>query len=88
MKHKLLVAAGAVLAAAAVSVFVHVRKGNNVMDEFFDANVEALANDESTSGSLSCFRQLTEDSNEQALYCGTCSDVPGRGSRKSICFKK
>ncbi|MCM1177404.1 MAG: NVEALA domain-containing protein [Clostridium sp.] len=43
MKHKFLLAAGAVLASAAVSVFVYVQKGNNAMDEFFDANVEALA---------------------------------------------
>ncbi|MCM1502601.1 MAG: NVEALA domain-containing protein [Bacteroidales bacterium] len=44
MKHKFLVAAGAaIVAAAAVSVLVHVRNENNAMDEFFDANVEALA---------------------------------------------
>ncbi|MCM1502599.1 MAG: NVEALA domain-containing protein [Bacteroidales bacterium] len=54
MKHKFLVAAGAaIVAAAAVSVFVHVRNENDAMDEFFNANVEALANDES-SGSAGC----------------------------------
>ncbi|MCM1502597.1 MAG: hypothetical protein NC115_08045 [Bacteroidales bacterium] len=49
MKHKLLVAVGA---AAAVSVFVYVQNGNNAMDEFFDANVEALADDEIIVGDL------------------------------------
>ncbi|MCM1177407.1 MAG: hypothetical protein NC115_08085 [Bacteroidales bacterium] len=56
MKHKLLVAAGAVLAAAAVSVYVYVQNGNNAMDEFFDANVEALADNEDGVASIPCIR--------------------------------
>ncbi|MCM1177409.1 MAG: NVEALA domain-containing protein [Clostridium sp.] len=49
MKHKFIVAAGAALVTAAVSAFVYVKNGSSPMDEFFNANVEALASDESSS---------------------------------------
>ena len=45
MKKKLLLAAGAMLAAAAVSVYVNNEK--NSMSDLFNANVEALTNSES-----------------------------------------
>ena len=46
MKKTILLAAGAVLLAAAVSAFVYVKNENNSMDELFEANVEALTNGE------------------------------------------
>ena len=55
MKKKIFLAAGAVLVAAAVSVFVCVNNERNSMDELFNANVEALADDES-SNSQACDR--------------------------------
>ncbi len=48
MKKSLLIAAGAALASIAVSVFVYVNNGKNGADEFFNANVEALADGEGT----------------------------------------
>ena len=47
MKRKLLLAAGAMLAAAAVSAFVYVNNEKNSMSDLFNANVEALTNSES-----------------------------------------
>ena len=52
MKKKIFLAAGAVLVAAAVSVFVCVNNERNSMDELFNANVEALADDEIIVGPL------------------------------------
>ena len=54
-------------------------------DDMFSANVEALARDESRG--VKCFYQLTADPNDQVTYCGTCSELPGRGSRKGTCYK-
>ncbi len=58
-----LLAAGAVLLAAAVSAFVYVKNENNSMDELFEANVEALTNDESviTCDSGICGRCFVEE---------------------------
>ncbi len=50
MKKKLLLAAGAVLLASAVSAFIYVNKESNPMDELFNANVEALTGSESSQG--------------------------------------
>jgi len=50
MKYKFLVAAGAAIAAAAVTVYVNNEK--NTMDDFFSANVEALAEGEIVVGNL------------------------------------
>ncbi len=46
MKKSFMIAAGAALAAIAVSVFVYVNNGKNEMDDLFYANVEALADNE------------------------------------------
>ena len=53
MKKHILLAAGAVLVVAAVSVFVYVKNERNSMDELFNANVEALAQQE-TGLSILC----------------------------------
>lgn len=52
MKKNFLVAAVVALVAAAVSVFFYVNNGKNEMDDFFNANVEALADDEIIVGPL------------------------------------
>ncbi len=52
MKKMILLAAGAVLLAASVSIFVYVNNENNTMGELFDANVEALTQDEIIVGPL------------------------------------
>ena len=52
MKKTFLLAAGAVLLTAAVSTFVYVNNESNSMDELFDANVEALTQDEIIVGPL------------------------------------
>ncbi len=52
MKKKLLLAAGAVLLASAVSAFIYVNKESNQMDELFNANVEALTEGEIIVGTL------------------------------------
>lgn len=46
MKKALFIAVGAALVAVAVSVFTYVNNGKNEMDNLFNANVEALADDE------------------------------------------
>ena len=46
MTKKIVLAAGAVLVAAAVSAFVCVNNGRTSMDDLFYANVEALADGE------------------------------------------
>lgn len=48
MNKRMFLLAGSVLVAAAVSVFVYVKNENSSMDELFNANVEALANNEGT----------------------------------------
>ncbi len=50
MKRNILLAAGAMLVAAAVSAFVYVKNERNSMDELFNANVEALAEGEGGAG--------------------------------------
>ena len=52
MKKNIILAAGAVLVAAAVSAFVYVNSGRNTMDDLFNTNVEALARYEIIVGDL------------------------------------
>lgn len=53
MKRTFLFAAvGVAFMTAAVSTFVYVNNGSNSMDELFDANVEALTQDEIIVGPL------------------------------------
>jgi len=63
MKKKILIAAGAALAAAAVSVFVYANSGKNAMDDFFNANVEALAKGETGIGRICAY-----DTNRWCIY--------------------
>ena len=52
MKKKMIFAAAAVFMAASVSVFTYISSERNAMDELFNANVEALAQDEIVVGPL------------------------------------
>lgn len=48
------------------------------------ANVDALSSVE--SGGKECSRILIEDPSDMVVYCGTCSEQPGRGKKKSVCY--
>ncbi len=50
------------------------------------SNVEALASGESSSGGGECYKSLIYDPSDQVVYCGTCSYMPGRGRKKSVCY--
>ncbi len=76
MKTKLQLAAGAVLVAASVSAFVYVNNERNSMSDLFNANVEALARNE--SGGDVCYQSITSADGQQVKYCPTCCFVPGK----------
>ena len=61
MKKAILLAAGAVLLAATVSTFVYVKNGSDSMDELFDANVEALTQNEDDLSSAIWIRSYRQD---------------------------
>lgn len=73
MKRSLVLAAGAVLVAAAVSAFVYVNNGRNSMDDLFNANVEALARNESGGSSVMC----SQTRNSGNYYMKDCSNCGG-----------
>lgn len=86
MKNKIILfAAGAALLITSVLTFRNVNRTNDSMDDLFRANVEALARNE--AGFIECFKNMKSDPCEEAIYCGTCSKMPGRGSKKSVCYK-
>ena len=68
IKKSLLIAAGAALAAIAVSVFVYVNNGKNEMDDLFYANVEALARDEGTPVKT-CYTQNWAGERGSYIFC-------------------
>lgn len=86
MKKVISLAAGAVLVAAAVSAFVCVNNEKNDSKVFFRINVEVLADSEEGKGEV-CYRKFKEDPCEQEIYCGTCQNLPGRASDKSVCYR-
>ncbi|MCM1177400.1 MAG: hypothetical protein NC308_04370 [Clostridium sp.] len=85
MKHKLLVAVGAVLAAAAVSVLVYVRNGNNAMDEFFNANVEALARSEGSGFGPMC-SQTGNPGTYRMKLCSNCNGNLGNYAMDRVAY--
>ena len=94
MKRSLVLAAGAVLVAAAVSAFVYVNNGRNSMDDLFNANVEALASQEETiyrDGSVTCFRSTYDDGSlgyylrvRECLNCTIVDATSASGSSKCM----
>ncbi|MBO5194013.1 MAG: hypothetical protein J6B62_03875 [Bacteroidales bacterium] len=73
MKRNIFLAAGAVLVAAAVSVFVYVKNENYSMNELFNANVEVLARSESGGFGPQCSKTGSSGTNRMKL----CSDCNG-----------
>lgn len=69
MKRSLVLAAGAVLVAAAVSAFVYVSCGRNFMDDLFNANVEALASQETGYEDLKDSRWWVNENDPHAIIC-------------------
>ena len=79
MKKSILLAAGAVLLAAAVSAFVYVKnENNNSLNELFEANVEVLTNDESSLTTWSCDGSAFKHCSATCGKCGTT--ISGRGN--------
>ena len=84
MRKKFFFIAVSAIVAVSAGIFAYLNSESR-SDDMFSANVEALARDESRG--VKCFYQLTADPNDQVTYCGTCSELPGRGSRKGTCYK-
>lgn len=55
-------------------------------DHHLQLNIDALADGESGAGN-DCYDILHNDPTEQVIFCGSCTTEPGRGKRKSVCFK-
>ena len=72
MKKNLIVAAGAMLVAAAVSTFVYVNNEKEGQTSFFKANVEALANDENPNTGIS---GKCDDEPKACLYICSCGRI-------------
>lgn len=51
------------------------------------ANVDALASEEMPGGGNDCYKIVNDDPSDQVVYCGTCGEIPGRGRKKSVCYK-
>ena len=80
-----LIAAVVVLAAASVAVMVNAGKP----DSFFEANVEAWADDESAAGYVICYSESVVKVGYTYYDCGTCEkvyDEKGRGNYTK-CFR-
>lgn len=70
-----------------LSASVYVNNGRNSMDDLFNANVEALAQNESGKY-IDCYERIVSDPTDEVMYCGTCSEIPGRWkSGMSFCLK-
>ena len=74
MKRKMILAAGAVLAAAAVSAFFYVNNERNSMSDLFNANVEALARNEDSS---SCTGPKYNKTCRCKIGYASCQDLYG-----------
>ena len=87
MKNKfVLSAAGAVLLAASVTTFVCTNKSNDLMDDLFRANVEALARNE--SGGIMCLQYMGEyDLTQPRVYCKTCTKIYSTVTTFAICYR-
>jgi len=59
---------------------------NRDIDIYMFANVDALASEETPDGN-NCYKIVNDDPSDQVVYCGTCGEIPGRGSKKSVCYK-
>ena len=60
---------------------------NRDIDIYMFANVDALASEETPEGGNKYYKLVNDDPSDQVIYCGTCEEIPGRGRKKSVCFK-
>lgn len=54
------------------------------LSDFALANIEALASNE-LSEPKSCYNKVTNKTGQWARYCGTCTLIPGVGTRPGTC---
>lgn len=80
MKKVIFVAIAIMVLCVSVALTVKSFSGR---DYVLDANVEVIASSESNA---ECYKTLITDPSDTVKYCGTCSDQPGRGRRKSVCY--
>ena len=73
------------LILASVTV-IAVADSRNKVDSFIEANIDALAETEASSGKK-CYNNIKNDPVEEVVFCGTCTTLPGRGTGKSNCYK-
>ncbi len=85
MKKSFLIAAGAALAAIAVSVFVYANNGKNEMDDLFYANVEALARNEGGGFGPICSQTGYRGTHYMKL-CSNCSVPMGNYDNSRVAF--
>ena len=81
MKNKIVIAVGTFILTAGMAAFVFASSERNVMENLFDANVEALARSESGSKAM-CYSQYSVNDTMRCLECGTCNYVNGAGVDK------
>ena len=74
MKKLILIAVSAAVAVSAC-IFACLSSESRT-DEFFEANVEALADNEERG--QKCYLEIKSDPNDQDIYCGTCTEIPGK----------
>lgn len=82
MKNDLLSIVGVGLTMITVLTTVYVNNNSGSQRELFKANVEALADEQVSSGKSACYMQYTESENSHCFICGKCEMVPGIGSQK------
>ena len=87
MKKTILLAAGAVLLAAAVSAFVYVKNENNSMDELFEANVEALTRNESGGQYVICVKGYVPG-NKTYHLCSSCERIATGVTEMALCMPR
>lgn len=81
MKNKMAIAVGTMILTAGMAAFIFASSERNVMENLFDANVEALARSESGSKAM-CYSQYSVNETMRCLECGTCKYVDGAGVDK------
>lgn len=73
MKKNTIVIIAAIIAVATILPVKTINKSSSL----FDANVEALTEEESTGGEK-CYNTITTAEGRQVLYCGDCQWHPGK----------
>lgn len=91
MKKNLFFATGGAILTVAVSVFLYVNGVQNTDDEVFNANVEALAEQETGGGKCGAPAAYEYDTNDifmdkkNFMRCGDCSWIQGGQPVYTIC---